>query len=171
MQVVLPIAFESPHDREPVGTKKAADLAAERAKTLQDAVVLTTAAVSPKHAHIDQNPLGLFVRAYIDISYSDVRTVFLKARTFNTMGEIGALMRFIEEQGRTSNPVTHVFIEAKQVDVRRLKIIVPMMFWKKNITCPFQINGHPLPMPWWAIPYELVAIPVNILRILRMREF
>ena len=125
MIVILPIMYRLAHDPAANvivghGTKEACDHAIEIAhvRHKEKPWILGTATV-PIDKQFGTEPMGIIALKYIESVDPLIPGPFLQAPSFNTIGEIQALCRFLR-----SNPATEVLITVKWWHAPRVAMIV-----------------------------------------------
>lgn len=141
--LVLPIMFDLATDGTRVipgpGTTYTLKQAAMEAVGT-DTVVLFTAGESP-HRRWQGVNMGRLCQTWLQHHYPDCVTAYEQADTFNTVGELGALVRYL----RRTKHINMVTVVVKSWHAKRVRLIVNRLQQAGQLNLPICIQPHQYP--------------------------
>ena len=144
-------------------TRRACDEAIALARDTPDSVILLTATkAEEKYNNV---VMGKIMEAYIKEQAPEVRTAFMEAPEFNTLGEVKAALWYLRNCLNKREPVRRMLFVVKHFQAKRLRLIVDTIFSTEDVLEYRHYRVHTIEASFWTRQYwdlyEWLAIKKN----------
>jgi hypothetical protein len=90
--------------------------------------------------------MGKVMEDYINHKAPSIRTTFQEAPMFNSAGESHALAEYVRSASDRGDCIAEVIIAVKDWHAPRVRLLVKKDFHLLDVTVPFRVETHDLPV-------------------------